>query len=281
MWTIILFVYLLPLISSLFSANQPQADPFNIFEHFGFGNMGGRGRQEEPHTDNVDIPVYVSLRQLYVGELLDVSYVRQVVCPEAASCQTNDKDCQGPGVRIRMQQLAPGFVQQVQVQDSNCVARGKQWKPNCKACPRGMTEPEEIDLTLELKPGAADGETIKFDQIADEAVGHISGDVNFHIKQTIDPVYTRNGNNLEMSITISLLDSLVGFRRTFKHLDNHEFVVEKRDVSYCSQVVVVKNQGMPIKGSKNQFGDLHVTLLIDFPSHFTLSQKESLRKILA
>jgi DnaJ-class molecular chaperone len=59
--------------------------------------------------------VRVSLRQLYLGEVLDVTYLRQVVCAEANTCQKNNKDCQGPGVKIRMQQLAPGFVQQIQV----------------------------------------------------------------------------------------------------------------------------------------------------------------------
>jgi DnaJ-class molecular chaperone len=98
-------------------ANTPAADPFSIFEHFGFGGMGGfgGGRQEEQRTPNVEIPIRVTLRQLYLGELLDVEYIRQVVCVEASSCEKKNQECQGPGVKVRMQQLAPGFVQQVQV----------------------------------------------------------------------------------------------------------------------------------------------------------------------
>lgn len=100
-------------------ANTPQADPFSIFEHFGFGGMGGGGfgrqQQEEQRTPNVEIPVRVTLRQLYLGELLDVEYIRQVVCVEASSCEKKNQECQGPGVKVRMQQLAPGFVQQIQV----------------------------------------------------------------------------------------------------------------------------------------------------------------------
>ena len=77
--------------------------------------MGGRSRQEDQRTPDVDIPLRVTLRQLYLGEVLEVSYVRQVVCVEASSCQKNDRDCQGPGIKVRMQQIAPGFVQQMQV----------------------------------------------------------------------------------------------------------------------------------------------------------------------
>lgn len=97
-------------------ANQPPSDPFSIFDHFGFGGMGGRrGREEEPRTPNVKIPLRVSLRQLYLGDLLDVSYSRQVLCAEHSKCSKNCPDCQGAGVKTQTHQLAPGFVQQVQV----------------------------------------------------------------------------------------------------------------------------------------------------------------------
>lgn len=119
----------------MYSGQQP-SDPFSIFEHFGFGGMGGRSR-EDPRTPNVDIPLRVTLRQLYMGEVLEVAYSRQILCTEASSCEMKKQECQGPGIAVRMHQLAPGFVQQVQMNDPTCVGRGKAWKPNCKACPRG------------------------------------------------------------------------------------------------------------------------------------------------
>lgn len=260
--------------------NQPAAnDPFSIFEAFGFGGMGGhRRQQEEARTPNVEIPVRVSLRQLYVGEILDVNYDRQVLCTDASSCQKNSKSCQGPGVAMKTQQLAPGFVQQVQVQDPSCVARGKAWKSPCKACPNGPTESEEIQLTVDVQAGMRDGDRIQFDQVADEAVGHIPGDLIFILKQIPDALFTRQGNNLHMTQRITLLESLVGFRKTFTHLDGHEVVIDKNDVTYCSQVYTVKNEGMPIKGSKGKRGDLFVTLEIDFPRKFSDEQKAQIKK---
>lgn len=143
-----------------------------------------------------------------------------------------------------------------------------------------MTEEEEIELTLDIQPGMANGDTVKFDQIADEAVGHIAGDLIFTIKQAPDAQFTRYGDNLHMNMDISLLDSLVGFRKTFPHLDGHEVVVAKDDVTYCSEVLVIKGEGMPVKGSKAR-GDLLVTLLISFPRKFTEAQKQQIRKAIA
>lgn len=262
-------------------ANQPAHDPFDIFSAFGFGGMGGRRRsEEEPRTADVRIPVRVSLRQLYKGEVLDVQYSRQVVCPEASQCTQKSSSCQGPGVSMRTQQLAPGFVQQVQVHDSSCIARGKAWKPGCKACPKGMTEEEEIELTLDVQAGMADGSEVKYDNVADEAPGHIAGDLIFVITQIPDNLFRRKGDDLEMTMQISLLDSLVGFETTFPHLDGHEVKVVKETVTYCSEVYKVIGQGMPRKGSKKGFGDLYITLTIKFPDQFTPKQKTEIRKAL-
>ena len=77
-----------------------------------------------------------------------------------------------------------------------------------------------------------------------------------------------------------MLESLIGFRHTFSHVDGHEVVLEKKDVTYCSQVYTVKGEGMPLRGGKKK-GDLFVTLEIDFPTKFTEQQKELIKKAMA
>jgi DnaJ family protein B protein 11 len=166
------------------------------------------------------------------------------------------------------------------------VARGKCWKNPCKNCPNGMTEEEEIEITVDIQAGMMDGEKIKFDQVADEAVGHIAGDLIFTINQIPDAHFTRNGDDLSVSISISLLESLVGFSRTMKHLDGHDVEIKKSDVSFCSQIIKIAGEGMPRRSpnsnrqSAKQYGDLYVTLLIEFPKEFTAAQKNTLRQVL-
>jgi DnaJ-class molecular chaperone len=113
--------------------------------------------------------------------------------------------------------------------------------------------------------------------IADEAVGHIPGDVLFVIRQAPHELFVRDGDNLRMEMHISLLDSLVGFSKTFRHLDGHEVIVRRGEVTYCSEVVMIRGEGMPVKGRKGVRGDLYITLLIDFPRQFTEGQKQQLR----
>ena len=257
-------------------------NPFDMFSQFGFGGFGGQQRQrEDPKTPDVHVPLHVTLAQLYKGETLDASYSRQTLCVEINSCMKNNNGCQGPGIGVRQQQLAPGFVQQVQVRDENCIARGKAWRSNCKACPNGMTEEEEIELTVDIKAGMMDGETIKFEQVADEAAGHTAGDLVFVIKQVPHVSFVRKGNDLHTTMPISLLDSLVGFAHQIDHVDGHPVGVKKAGISRCSEVVTIKGEGMPKQnGGGKSWGNMYVTLDIEFPKTFTEKQRIELRATL-
>jgi DnaJ-class molecular chaperone len=147
-----------------------------------------------------------------------------------------------------------------------------------------MTEEEEIELTVDVKRGMADGDKIKYDQIADELVGHIAGDLVFVIQQVPDQFFTRNGDDLSVSIEISLLEALVGFDKEIKHLDGHAVQIAKSTVSQCNEVIRIAGQGMPRKaagrGGVTSFGDLFVTLRIVFPPQLSEAQKTQLRQTL-
>ena len=107
-----------------------------------------------------------------------------------------------------MQQLAPGFVQQVQVRDEKCVARGKMWRSNCSACPE-KTETEKIDLTIELTPGMRPEERITFEGVTDEKPGYTAGDLHFVIVEQPDDNYHRDRDHLYKTMEIPLVDALV------------------------------------------------------------------------
>lgn len=179
-------------------------DPFEQF--FGFG-----GRQREPReqtTPNVDVPLELTLEQMYAGATFEVEYIRQVLCLKWEMCMKANQECQGPGVRVKRQQIAPGFVQQVQQHDERCVSRGKMWLSNCSECP-SKTEAEKIELTIDVQKGIRHGEAISFEGVADEKPGYKPGDLNFVVMEREHPEYHRDGDHLYKTMEISLVDALV------------------------------------------------------------------------
>jgi len=259
------------------------ADPFSsMFEAFGFGGFGGRQRgDQEVRTPDLVIPLRVSLRQLYQGDIFDVKYVRQVLCLNHDQCEKRCSDCQGPGLRIKQQQIAPGFVQQVQMHDSECVARGKCWKPNCKACPNGQTQKESIEVTVDIVPGMKDGEEIRFSGVADEAIGHTPGDLVMVIQATHHDWFKRSGDNLHIALEVPLVDALVGFVHEITHIDGHKVTFTKNTVTSHGEVSIIKGQGMPRKTRGGVgFGDLYITVNIKYPKVLDEKQRAVIESVL-
>mmetsp|Transcript_46136 Transcript_46136/g.68739 ORF Transcript_46136/g.68739 Transcript_46136/m.68739 type:complete len:373 (-) Transcript_46136:97-1215(-) len=251
----------------------------DFFSQFGFGGGGGgRRRQQEMQTPSVEIPLHVTMKDLYLGVELEVEYVREVLCVNWQECMSDAQACQGPGIRVRTQQLAPGFVQQVQQRDDRCIARGKMWKANCRACPK-KTETEKIGLTISVSPGMRPGERITFENVADEKPGYTAGDLHFVIMEQPAEQFTRDRDNLYSTSEIPLVEALTGFELNFVHLDGKEFSIKVDDVTECDHVMRVPGKGMPRRNGRG-FGDLYVTFEVDFPDQLTDEQKAAIKKIL-
>lgn len=253
-------------------------DPFEQFFGGGFG--GGRQRREqELRTPNVNIPLEMTLEQMYSGSTFEVSYIRQVLCMQWEMCMKNAPECQGPGIKVRRQQIAPGFVQQVQQRDEKCVARGKMWSPNCSQC-KSQTEQEKLELTVDAFKGIRNGEAITFEEVADEKPGYKAGDLNFVVMEKDHPVYHREGDNLYMNKSIPLVDALTGFAVTLQQLDGEEYTITIDDIVECDEILRIPGKGMPRRSGRG-FGDLFVTFEVDFPAAISSDQKKKLREILA
>lgn len=248
----------------------------DIFSHF-FGGGGRRRDDGERRSPGVHIPLHLTMEQLYLGATLEVEYVRQVLCLNWEMCMKSAPECEGPGVRVIRQQLAPGFVQQVQQPDSRCVARGKMWKNDCKDCPT-KTVTEKIDLTVSVSPGIRNGEEIVMEEVADERPGMKPGHLVFHIMEEKHGTFHRDHDDLYVTMEIPLVEALTGFAIELTHLDGHVFTVERNGVTDCDFVQKVPGKGMPRRNGRG-FGDLFITYEVDFPDELTKQQKKAIRKI--
>jgi len=250
-------------------------DPFANF--FGFGRK--RGNDDQPKTGSTRMILYVDLTTLYVGDFIEIRYYRDVLCQRVDECEINDDGCARAGVRKSTRRIGPGFVQQVEDNDSRCVARGKRYKEKCRACPDGPTVEDVIPVTVDILPGMNDGQELQFEELGDESIGHIPGDLLVVLRQTPHPHFVRDGDNLKLRLGIDLADALVGFEKTIKHVDGHDVVIKSNEVIDCDYVKVIKSEGMPTE--RGGFGDLIVFFEIEFPStKFSNQQKQRLRNIL-
>ncbi len=58
--------------------------------------------------------------------------------------------------------------------------------------------------------------------------------------------------------------AILGFKKTIKHLDGREIIIEQDDITQPGYVKMVEGEGMPFEGSEIK-GNLYVTLKVNIP----------------
>ena len=191
-------------------------DPFDLFSQMGF-NFGGRrkrrGGDDERRGEDVELPLRVTLEDIYNGREQPYKMRKQVLCPHCRGTGAKDPDkdikkcrrCKGKGVVIERHQLGPGFVQQVQTPCRDCNGKGKIVTRKCPQCAGEKLIPGWSHLVLVIERGMPEGEKIVFENEADEHPDHNAGHLVFVVQTTPHARFTREGDDLRMHMRIPLL----------------------------------------------------------------------------
>ena len=129
----------------------------------------------------------------------------------------------------------------------------------------------------------SDADTVLFEKQGEQVPDQARGDLIFSIRQRPHNRFKRVGNNLFMDLQISLEESLLGFRRTITHLDNHKFEVKSshNEIIQPDQWIVINGKGMPLRDDPSSYGNLHLKMKVALPKSLTLAQVEQIKLILA
>lgn len=263
-------------------------DPFDVFSQF-FGG-GGRQREQEPSRGpDVLMPLRVSLADLYNGRVLQFATRRETVCPHChGTGAAHDHDihtcpsCGGHGVKTSTRRVGPGFIQQFQTVCEKCQGKGKIVDSTCPVCSGRKVEATDLTFDVEIDKGTPDGFEIVLENYADEHPGEqyaAAGHLRLQVLTVPHAVFSRDGDDLWMELTISLRESLVGFRKQFTHLDGRVVTVVRDDVTPPRFVQVLPGEGMPKAHMPKDKGALHIKYHVAFPESLSDAQKAGFREL--
>ncbi|XP_074154762.1 LOW QUALITY PROTEIN: dnaJ homolog subfamily A member 1-like [Sminthopsis crassicaudata] len=258
--------------------------PMDIFDMF----FGGGGRmQRERRGKNVVHQLSVTLEDLYNGATRKLALQKNVICDKcegrggkkgAVECCPN---CRGTGMQIRIHQIGPGMVQQIQSVCMECQGHGERISPKdrCKSCNGRKIVREKKILEVHIDKGMKDGQKITFHGEGDQEPGLEPGDIIIVLDQKDNAIFTRRGEDLFTCMDIQLVEALCGFQKPITTLDNRTIVI----TSHPGQIVkhgdikCVLNEGMPIYRRPYEKGILIIEFKVNFPENgFLSSDKLSL-----
>lgn len=255
----------------------------DIFDMF-FG--GGRSRQRGPAKGkDVVHQLSATLEDLYNGSTRKLALQKNVICPKCEGhggkkgAVESCAPCRGTGMQIRIQQLAPGMVQQIQSVCHDCQGQGERINPKdrCKGCQgRKVTRQRKI-LEVHIDKGMKDNQQIRFDGEGDQEPGLEAGDVVIVLEmEEKHAVFERHGADLVMQMELSLVEALCGCQKTIETLDKRTLVIQTLpgEVIKNGEYKCIMNEGMPQYRSPFEKGKLIIKFKITFPEDNWISEEQ-------
>ncbi|KAG5215937.1 hypothetical protein JEQ12_001513 [Ovis aries] len=229
-----------------------QSSHGDIFSHFfgDFGFMfGGTPRQQDrniPRGSDIIVDLEVTLEEVYAGNFVEVVRNKPVArqAPGKRKCNCRQE--------MRTTQLGPGRFQMTQ-------------EVVCDECPNVKLVNEERTLEVEIEPGVRDGMEYPFIGEGEPHVDGEPGDLRFRIKVVKHSIFERRGDDLYTNVTISLVESLVGFDMDITHLDGHKVHISRDKITRPGAKLWKKGEGLPNFDNNNIKGSLIITFDVDFP----------------
>jgi len=260
---------------------RPAADDiFSMF--FGGGGRGGSGRQQRGPRKGDDVvhPLKMSLENLYNGKTVKLRINRQrVKYPkgmDAESAVETCTDCRGRGAVIRVQQIGPGMMRQMQQQCPSCNGTGKMCDKKVKVVK------EATVLEVHIEKGMRHGQKVVFSGEADESPGMLPGDIVFVIQQKDHETFKRKGADLVIEKTVTLQEALCGVKFPIKHLDGRTLVITNPpgEVLEPQALKSCHGEGMPVHKRPFEKGRLFILFKIEFPKKLSEAQMKVLASAL-
>ena len=257
-----------------------------------FGGMGGnmQGGQQGPRNGkgpDKKVTINISLIDVYKGKSIPIDFNKVICCDSCNGCGALNKDCikqckvcNGQGRIVRMLQNGP-MIQQIIQPCGTCGGKGKSVEAGkeCIKCKGTKSHTQKRHVDCYVRPGSQSGNSITFKNESDWSPDFTDiGDlVVFLDCKNEEGVFRREGNNLIMKKSITLLEALTKTEFYFKHLDERVIKITHEEVIKPNQKMMVKGEGMQCQTSN---GDLIIYFDIVFPTSLDKDRSKYLVKIL-
>lgn len=268
------------------------SNPMDIFDmFFGGGDPFGRGRQRGPRrTKNLVHQLSVSLEDMYNGTVRKLALQKNVICDGCegvggkAGAVQKCPTCRGSGMQVRIQQLGPGMMQQIQSMCQECHGEGERVDPKlrCKKCNGRKVNRERKILEVQVDKGMEDGQKITFSSEGDQEPGLEPGDIIIVLDEKAHEKFKRSGQDLIVKMDINLTEALTGMKKTIKTLDERTLVIQtvRGEVIKTGDLKQVQGEGMPQYRNPFEKGRMILQFNVVFPPNLDPKVADALAKVL-
>ena len=230
-----------------------------------FGGRGGAGRNARPSRGaDVETEITLDFREAAKGTTIPVELTGDAPCTTchgsgSKSGKTHTCDeCSGTGY-IRENSGAFGMARPC----TKCGGTGEIIEDPCPTCGGTGTVRRTRSITVRIPAGVVDGQKVRLAGQGEAGPnGTPAGDLFVTVRVRADKVFTRSGDDLEVTVPVSFSEVALGSTITVPTLDN-PVKVKVPAGTPNGRTLRVKGRGVPKKSGNN--GDLLVTVEVKVP----------------
>jgi len=237
---------------------------FNSARAGGAGGAAAGGQQRPRGGQDVETSLRLSFREAALGETVQIKLTSPSPCltchGSGAKPGTSPKvcsTCHGSGM-VSRSQGAFGFSEPCR----DCGGSGSRIEDPCTDCGGSGVTTRTRTINVKVPAGVEDGQRIRLSGQGEAGFrGAPSGDLYVTVEVQSDPVFRRDGANLELDLPVSYPELVRGAQVSVPTLTGR-VTVKVPAGSRDGQVLRVRGRGITRKGST---GDLRVTLRVATP----------------
>lgn len=260
-------------------------DIFGSF--FGGGGFGGQSSSRNAHrprqgNDHV-MQLHIDFMDAVFGKTETISLEVDEPCKHChGSGADSESDvetcpkCHGAGVVMDRVQTPFGTIQQQRTCDA-CRGTGKTVKKKCHVCGGKGYEHRKIKLDIKIPAGIQSGQQIR---IAGKGGlgenGGPNGDLYIEIFVRPHKLFTRQGNDIYVTVPISAIDATIG---TTLEVPTVHGNVELRIPEGTQPGQKFRLKGKGVNSARLGQGDQFVEVKVEIPKHVSKREKELYEEI--
>ncbi|GGA74908.1 chaperone protein DnaJ [Edaphobacter acidisoli] len=250
----------------------------------GMFNRGGASaaRGPQPGSD-VEYQVSIDFWTAIHGGVTRLEIQRQEVCPTCKGKTTTGGSVECPECHGSGQVTQMGGRMKFNIQCPRCGGSGKV-QHTCPTCDGAGVVTKRDPLEFRIKPGTRDGQRIRLAGKGNAGTGGgPAGDLYLIIKVGTNPVFTRTGDDIYVTVPITMTEAALGAKIEVPTIDTHDgggrTQLKIPPGTQSGQKLRMREKGVPSAASEGKRGDQIVEVKIVVPKVQDERSKEILREL--
>ena len=248
----------------------------------GFGRSARSAAANGPRKGNdLRYTVDINFEEAFTGTHKEITISKNEKCDTCGgngakpgtSVQTCSV-CHGTGKVKKAQSLAGFATIQTVVTCENCRGTGKVIPTPCETCKGKGTVRKQVTLKVEIPAGIDNDQTLVVQGKGEPGVnGGPYGDLYVTVRVKKTNIFTRNGDNVECTIPITITQATLGANIKIPTVTGEEEEFTIPDGTQSGTKFTLRGKGFK-KIHSNTTGDLIFTVQVQTPKKLTKEQRE-------